>query len=49
MGAPDTLLNSFIAEQLEKWAKKSFDGGDQKALFQELEQVLLHILDEGEQ
>ena len=49
MGAPDTLLNSFIAEQLEKWAKKSFDGGDQKALFQELEQVLLYILDEGEQ
>lgn len=46
--APDALLNSFIAEQLEKWAKKSFDGGDQKALSQELERVLVRILDEGE-
>jgi predicted nucleotidyltransferase len=46
--APDMLLNSFVYEQLDKWAKKSFDGGDQKALSEELERVLALILDEGD-
>lgn len=45
---PDALLNSFIQVQLDKWAKKSFDAGDQKALSQELENVLLQILEENE-
>ena len=45
---PDILLNSFIDEQLEKWAKSSFDGGDQEALSEELERVLVRILDESE-
>src|SRR5258707_343582 len=48
MGAPDTLLNIFIEEQLNKWSKPLFDARSQVGLSQELENVLVHVLTEGE-
>lgn len=48
MGAPDTLLNTFIEEQLNKWSRPLFDVRSQVGLSQELENVLVHVLTEGE-
>ena len=48
IGAPDTLLNTFIEEQLNKWSRPLFDVRSQVGLSQELENVLAHVLTEGE-
>lgn len=47
MGAPDTLLNTFIEEHLDKWGRESFDARSQAGMSQRLEHVLLRILTEG--
>jgi hypothetical protein len=47
-GAPDALLNTLIEEQLNKWSKPLFDVRSQVGLSQELENVLAHVLTEGE-
>jgi predicted nucleotidyltransferase len=48
MGAPDALLNIFIEEQLNKWSRPLFAVRSQVGLSQELENVLVHVLTEGE-
>jgi len=48
MGAPDTLLNTFIEAQLNKWSRPLFDVRSQVGLPQELENVLVRVLTESE-
>lgn len=43
-GAPDALLNTFIAEHLGRWDRHSFEQDDQQGTFQALDSILHDIL-----
>jgi predicted nucleotidyltransferase len=47
-GQPDAVLNAFIDERLKNWQRPSTGSPHKRALSQELDQALTHILNEAE-